>query len=264
MMMHPESVASRRRHRRQAMIAVSATGLLAAAGIAFSQLSSAHAAPAPGAGDQQIQAPANNQQQQGPIPVAPPNNGNAQSSTVDNLTPAEWSFCRQDLIKCHDAVDSKDFAFANYLQVAGLTQGIPNDKGDAARHCLWQLSLSAFYDTTYAEQWGNTHEQNNDAAETHAMDLHNNVVARSMINDPTLQQRIAEFNAIYSAPDPAGNPPVVSPQDRDIVKAQIVRLCTAAISNAVQVTYAPNASSNVADQVNPDPQDRFVYLAANP
>ncbi|MCO5994357.1 DUF6973 domain-containing protein [Actinoallomurus rhizosphaericola] len=195
-----------------------------------------------------------------PIPPRPPQRP-GQASAATGLTPAEQAMCEKDVAKCGLSADSRTFAFANDNQVAGIANAKPNDKVDAARHCLWQLSLSAWFGTDYAAQWGDVHEQNGDAMETHAMDLHNNIVARSLANDPTLKNLVDQANADLSAPNPAGDSPVVDPSDKDAVNQQIIALCTTAIGQAVQVAYAPGAGPSLPDQLVPDPRDRFVYLS---
>ncbi len=251
---------NRRLRLHVSIAALAVSGTLLAGGLVAEQMSAAHAAPIAGPADGPVAGPL-------PGPVAAP--GGADDSPGDpakygHLTQPEWDLCKADLVKCAAAKDSRDFAFANSDKVAGVQTEKLNDKADAARHCLWQLSLSTFFDTGYAEQWGNVHEQNSDPMDTHAMDLHNNIVARALADDQKLKDELNAVNDQYGGPNPAGDAPVIPANAYDGVKQRIIELCTTAVSQAVQVSYVPQAGKPVADQLLPDPADRLVYFTPNP
>jgi hypothetical protein len=192
--------------------------------------------------------------------------GDQQPSTITRLTPAEQSMCEQDLAKCNATKESRDFAFANADTVAGVTTEKLNDKADAARHCLWQLHLTTWFDADYATQWGNVHEQNDDPQDTHVMDLHNNIVARSLAADPTLRD-LKNASDSTIAGDIAAQGSGTSPYDQstiDAVNQRITALCTKAVSQAVLATYAPTTGTALQDQLTPDPQNQLVYFTPNP
>ncbi|MGW2517693.1 DUF6973 domain-containing protein [Streptomyces sp. NPDC001617] len=192
--------------------------------------------------------------------------GAQQPSTLTRLTPAEQSMCEQDPAKCYAAKASRDFAFANADTVAGVSTDKLNDKADAARHCLWQLHLTTWFDADYATAWGNVHEQSDDPQNTHAMDLHNNIVARSLAGDQTLRD-LKNTSDTTIAADVAAQGSGTSPYDQstiDAVNQRIIALCTTAVSHAVLATYTPPTGAALPDQLTPDPKDRLVYFTPNP
>jgi hypothetical protein len=183
------------------------------------------------------------------------------SASMLGLTQPEFDYCKQDLGKCYAAQESRTFAFADDKQVAGVTTSKLNDQSDAARHCLWQLHLTIWFGADYATGWGNAHEQNNDPMETHAMDFHNNIVARSLAADPTLQS--LKNQAVAAASD-SGNGPETGATTA-AVDQRIEALCTTAVRQAVQVTYAPPTSAvqEDGDLLTPYEPDNLVYLTPN-
>lgn len=198
--------------------------------------------------------------------AAPNQQGGQQPSSITRLTPAEQGMCEQDLAKCYAAKTSRDFAFANADKVAGVSSEKLNDKADAARHCLWQLHLTTWFDADYATAWGNVHEQNDDPQDTHAMDLHNNIVARSLAGDPTLRD-LKNTSDTTIAADVAAQGSGTSLYDQstvDAVNQRIIALCTTAVSQAVLAAYTPTAGPALPDQLTPDPQGQLVYFTPNP
>ncbi|GAA0322193.1 hypothetical protein NE235_04270 [Actinoallomurus spadix] len=172
--------------------------------------------------------------------------------TYTAMTPPEKAVCDENKAQCIVAGRPYSFAYNNAAQVAGVTEQKQDDKADAARHCVWQLGLTTWFGADYAKKWGDAHEQNSDEPRTHAMDLHNNIVARSMAGDPTLVG-LADLYKKTKALD-----------SYDRTNDRILQLCRDAIAQAVQVTYTPASSPDLAHQVTPDPADTFVYFTANP
>uniref|UniRef100_UPI003F493BFE DUF6973 domain-containing protein n=1 Tax=Microtetraspora malaysiensis TaxID=161358 RepID=UPI003F493BFE len=147
----------------------------------------------------------------------------SQIETYCRLSSHERAVCDQDLLKCATvAQPAHDFAYQYDTSIGGPRTERGDDRADAARHCLWQLYLTANMDGDYAARWGDAHEHNADPAQTHAMDLHNNTVARASL------QRVVDKDR-----DTMSTRPQVGPEKA--MKDAIIDVCSELVQQAVHV-----------------------------
>ncbi|MEU0567312.1 hypothetical protein ABZ297_18280 [Nonomuraea sp. NPDC005983] len=148
-----------------------------------------------------------------------------QIDTYCRLSPHERAVCDEDLLKCVNvAQPAHDFAYQYDTSIGGPRTKNGDDRADAARHCLWQLYLTVNVDADYAARWGDAHEHSADPAQSHAMDLHNNTVARAASR--SVVEEIAPTISAY----PQGGPEV-----KKAMKAAVVATCDGLVQRAVHV-----------------------------
>ncbi|GAA4262905.1 golvesin C-terminal-like domain-containing protein [Dactylosporangium darangshiense] len=176
-----------------------------------------------------------------------------------DLKQAERDICAEDFGNCLVVVDAKYFADHQMTFVID-DHGVLDGRQDSTQHCLWQLMITQNSDADYARRVGYAHETipNEDPAlyRTHAMDLHNNEVARS------LSGRASQLEL-------AG---VAAGQSVDQARtASVVQACTEMVARAVRVETFGSAYQdlgvNVLNIRNADPYHgdfahQLVYLAA--
>ncbi|ETK36859.1 hypothetical protein MPTA5024_06610 [Microbispora sp. ATCC PTA-5024] len=108
---------------------------------------------------------------------------------IDNpLTSGQWcamgqeerDLCASDWTTCGMvALPAEKYAVSGSGAIIDR-DGQPESRQDAARHCLWQLILATGDSPGYATRWGLAHELEDPDVDppSHAMDFHNNEVAR--------------------------------------------------------------------------------------
>lgn len=155
----------------------------------------------------------------------------SQIETYCRLSPDERAVCDLDLLRCAGvAQPAHDFAYQYDTSIGGpRTQ--PDNRADAARHCLWQLNLSVFAGEDYAARWGDAHEHSPDPAQSHAMDLHNNMVARA-----------AYQRAFDMAHETMSTRPQVGPEK--MRKDAVLGICGELVQQAVHVKAVDNPHDN--------------------
>jgi Domain of unknown function (DUF6973) len=162
------------------------------------------------------------------------------------LKPAEQSVCQSNYGECAFGFAAMLYAQNNKANLINDPDAMADGREDASQHCLWQLMSAWLNGTAWAQQIGYAHETipnetfNLDIFATHAMDLHNNIVARALVG------------AVNSPDDVFSN-------------------CRTVIGRAVWVQRNGTASTdngvNVTGLINQDPYNgsfanRIVYLTS--
>ncbi|KDN80472.1 DUF6973 domain-containing protein [Kitasatospora cheerisanensis] len=153
--------------------------------------------------------------------------------------------------------DSADFASHHQGDLATAPGDLYDGLDDAGRHCLWQGYLAvAAGDPGYASDWGYFHEQTNYLAEydkhpngdpaAHAMDLHNNDIARRLVQNAGMIHPRLEW----------------LPLSHD-EESKLLSLCRAALGRAIHVKPIDDEHSDNGIPVKTliaDEPDRFCEL----
>jgi hypothetical protein len=142
------------------------------------------------------------------------------------ITDAEWMACVD--LSCPEVGIAKQFADEGQTKIAQRANGGADDRTDAAHHCLWQLHMTVFAGADFARKVGDAHETVAGTEASHAMDFHNNEVARNLVSD----ERITAAGV----KDDDNDPEPGSGRHAALEQA-VFDVCTAAVSTAVHVVF---------------------------